>query len=292
MPRDSDKSEASFIDIIALLTLLFIGPLAIGGLFSSEYNPPLGIYLIVAIAILYLYLSNKNEKDSSDHLSYQSKYKSRASKPLKYNRKYQPGEEIETNIVGVTFEGRQSVISRLNIGDEVIISRDRKNTHDPNAIRVTVYKYSKTDKEEFEHEINITLESELEELRNKDKDLFNEKKIIYGIPSNEIMIESIDKEIELLEEKQDQISKKKYDLASKKLELVQAGYINKDLAKLIAPIFDQWATGTASGVRGNIIKVTGIDNPNHSKGAIIRFKIPDENHYRSKANREHEIFIY
>jgi len=43
---------------------------------------------------------------------------------------------IEAQVVGVSFEGRQAIVSRLSIGEEVFLVRDPKNTYDRNAIKV------------------------------------------------------------------------------------------------------------------------------------------------------------
>jgi len=47
--------------------------------------------------------------------------------------------EIETRVVGVTFENRQSVIRRMTVGDRVWLRREPTNAYDPNAIRVETY---------------------------------------------------------------------------------------------------------------------------------------------------------
>jgi single-stranded-DNA-specific exonuclease len=49
---------------------------------------------------------------------------------------YHPGSRICTRVVGVTFDGRQSVIARLSIGEEILLKREPTNPYDHNAIRV------------------------------------------------------------------------------------------------------------------------------------------------------------
>jgi hypothetical protein len=49
---------------------------------------------------------------------------------------YRPGSQICTRVAGVTFEGRQSVIARLSIGEEVLIKREPTNPFDHNAVSI------------------------------------------------------------------------------------------------------------------------------------------------------------
>jgi hypothetical protein len=51
-------------------------------------------------------------------------------------KKYKPGDFIETSVAGVTFEGRQKTIKKLSIGDEVSLIREPNNEHDFNAIQI------------------------------------------------------------------------------------------------------------------------------------------------------------
>ena len=43
---------------------------------------------------------------------------------------------IETQVVGVTFEGRQAVVAQLAVNEEVLLCREPQNSYDGNAIRV------------------------------------------------------------------------------------------------------------------------------------------------------------
>jgi single-stranded-DNA-specific exonuclease len=43
---------------------------------------------------------------------------------------------FHTKIVGVTFEGRQRIVARLRVGEEVKLVRDPYNSYDSNAIKV------------------------------------------------------------------------------------------------------------------------------------------------------------
>jgi len=55
---------------------------------------------------------------------------------LQRSRPNDTGREIETKVVGVTFDNRQAVISRMSVGEQVWLRRDPTNPHDRNAIRV------------------------------------------------------------------------------------------------------------------------------------------------------------
>ncbi len=46
------------------------------------------------------------------------------------------GREIIAKVVGVTFEGRQEVVARLHLGEQVHLRREPSNLYDSNAIRV------------------------------------------------------------------------------------------------------------------------------------------------------------
>ena len=43
---------------------------------------------------------------------------------------------FHTKIVGVTFEGRQRIVGKLNVGEQLKLIRDPSNTYDSNAIKV------------------------------------------------------------------------------------------------------------------------------------------------------------
>ena len=52
------------------------------------------------------------------------------------SRDYRSGSRICTRVAGVTFDGRQSVVARLSIGEEILLKREPTNPYDHNAIRV------------------------------------------------------------------------------------------------------------------------------------------------------------
>jgi len=47
-----------------------------------------------------------------------------------------PDSKIETKVVGVTFEGRQEVVAKLQVGEKILCRREPTNPFDDNAIRV------------------------------------------------------------------------------------------------------------------------------------------------------------
>jgi single-stranded-DNA-specific exonuclease len=52
------------------------------------------------------------------------------------NTTYVLPRTIVTRLVGVSYEGRQQVVSLLKLGETVFLVRDESNIHDRNAIRV------------------------------------------------------------------------------------------------------------------------------------------------------------
>lgn len=46
------------------------------------------------------------------------------------------GRGVSTRVVGVTFEGRQEVVARLQMGDRIWLEMEPDNQHDLNAIKV------------------------------------------------------------------------------------------------------------------------------------------------------------
>lgn len=46
------------------------------------------------------------------------------------------GRVITTKVVGVTFEGRQEIVARLQMGDRVWLEQEPENPYDHNAIKV------------------------------------------------------------------------------------------------------------------------------------------------------------
>ena len=47
------------------------------------------------------------------------------------------GRIVSTRVVGVSFDNRQEVIARLQMGDRIWLERELENPHDPNAIKVS-----------------------------------------------------------------------------------------------------------------------------------------------------------
>ena len=139
MSNNQDDSGTSFINIAAYFIILFIGPLAVGGLISNDYNPPAGIYIVLAITIIYLYQSNRTIKNRSEYSHYQSSHSTKRAYQHSNHKKYQAIDGLETNVVGVTYENRQIIISRLQPGEKIKLVPEPSNPHDPNAIKVCTY---------------------------------------------------------------------------------------------------------------------------------------------------------
>ena len=47
-----------------------------------------------------------------------------------------PDSKIGTKVVGVTFEGRQAIVAKLEVGEEILLRREPTNPYDENAILV------------------------------------------------------------------------------------------------------------------------------------------------------------
>jgi hypothetical protein len=52
------------------------------------------------------------------------------------SHEYRSGSHICTKVAGVTFDGRQSVIAHLSIGENILLKREPTNPYDTKAIRV------------------------------------------------------------------------------------------------------------------------------------------------------------
>ena len=46
------------------------------------------------------------------------------------------GRMIDTKVVGVSYDGRQRVVEKLRVGEEILLRREPSNPYDRNAIRV------------------------------------------------------------------------------------------------------------------------------------------------------------
>jgi hypothetical protein len=208
---------------------------------------------------------------------------------------YQPGEEVITNIVGVTFEDRQKVINRLMVGDDVFLEREPNNPYDSNAIKVLTNRYTKDERDKLEGERINKYDQMIKSINDQTNQLsIIEMEILRRmLPSSQEQddkIAEIDRMKSQLEKQLKELRKERIRAINSQFEKVQAGYINKELALLIAPFFDRWATDPVTIVTGKVIKLTGKDKPDHSYGAVIRFKIPDE--YTLKSAINHEMSRY
>jgi len=71
-----------------------------------------------------------NESIKQPHNYWYSTYQ------VEHSQKQKISNEIRTNVVGVTYEGRQSIVAQLNVGETVLLRREPTNYHDKNAIMV------------------------------------------------------------------------------------------------------------------------------------------------------------
>ena len=55
-----------------------------------------------------------------------------------YSSTYEPDtrDSMITKVVGVTFEGRQAIVAKLEVGEEILLWREPTNPYDENAIWV------------------------------------------------------------------------------------------------------------------------------------------------------------
>lgn len=82
--------------------------------------------------ISILWNLKKKKRENSDSRSGENNKQERYQE----NKNYIPGEIIETNVAGVTFEGRQELIKKLNIGETITLIREPNNPQDFNAFKV------------------------------------------------------------------------------------------------------------------------------------------------------------
>jgi len=133
------ETKASIADVAAFLALLFLGPFLLGSLLNPDYSFPAWGYLIVGWAVFHIYQSTRAESGVQRRPPHQPNF--------------EPGEVIETNVVGVTFEGRQREVEKLSTGQRLHLLREPDNPHDTNAIAVLANKYSERQQEVLRPEL-------------------------------------------------------------------------------------------------------------------------------------------
>jgi hypothetical protein len=155
--------------------------------------------------------------------------------------KYNPGDRVITRVVGVTFEGRQEIIAKVQSGHRIVIVREPENPYDSNAVKIMTnlkpqYEIDRFWRELKEHPFN-------KELQEKGREY--------------VMNETI-------------------------------GYLNRDLARLLAPILDEYKLGLGN-INGDILEITNVPNVNTNIGVVIGFTLPTkEELIRSKKLAEWE----
>jgi hypothetical protein len=179
----------SFGTIIALLSItLVLEEYTNTTLLGFIINAILATVCFIGVKFFIRQEKNRNSENKGKSLEFYANSSSQVN-----NLKINPGDTIETSVVGVTFEGRQEIINSLHVGQPIKLVREPENEHDINAIQVMV--------------------------------------------SNKETI----------------------------------GYIYKDLAKRIAPIFDKYFQSEI--IYGEIVSIYRVKNRPSIKGVKIRFKL-------------------
>jgi len=230
------------------------------------------IIIIILLVIIGILLSQNKEQKSSIEF--------RKPDQGKRNKSFEPGELVTTNVVGVTFDGRQKFIKDLKVNQMVFLEREKENFYDENAINVKVYKYSKEERERLEKERNNNYDEKKKELSEEYHKAFWEKWHLENNKErekNEIKIEEKDRELKTISKEQSELSSNYWKISEREeLERLQIGYLNRELVKKIAPIFDEYALTPCNIIEGKIIEITGKNDSTLTKGVVIRFNLPNE----------------
>lgn len=133
-----NKNELSTIDTILGLFFILLCPVVMISIYQWDFSFPLWGYVVFAIATYRMY-----------HLVFKKNNYTKAT----LKRRYEQGDEIETNVVGVTFENRQLLINKITVGQLVYLTREPDNAYDKNAIKVMVYRHTKDEREVLEPEL-------------------------------------------------------------------------------------------------------------------------------------------
>lgn len=149
--------------IIALLSLMV----------GLEAIPVWTLFLYALLTFGGIRILWKLKKEKLENSEYSSGEYNK-QKGYQENRSYVPGEIIETSVAGVTFDGRQELIKKLNIGEPIRLIRETNNPYDFNAIKVV------TEKGAHIGYINRELAEKIAPIMDK---LFNQKEIIGEIHS-------------------------------------------------------------------------------------------------------------
>jgi len=210
-----DKSKLSTLDGILAFLFIVLLPVVAISIFQWDFSFPLWGYIIFIMASYRMYVIFLKQGN-------RFKYSMR-------HRTYEAGDEVETNVAGVTFENRQQIIHRIKVGEKVYLRRESENPYDKNAIVVLVNRYTNEERQRIKPE-----------LENK-----------YGKFSyKEIFGELFAKD--------------------------SIGYINRELAQKIAPIFDMYARKPNLFVNALVVNLTSVESENHTKGLRICFNLPTQ----------------
>jgi hypothetical protein len=88
-------------------------------------------------------IASSNENESNQAWRFSNKH-TKGNTVSKAN--FKPGDVIVTDVVGVTFEGRQEIIRKLSPSCGLILAREHDNPHDKNAIKVCTAVHSEEEK--------------------------------------------------------------------------------------------------------------------------------------------------
>lgn len=113
-----------------LPALIIIVGAFVGNNMTGNNGAILGI-VAGAVISYYVYKYGKEKSITEDELYDECSYNERES-----------GDQITTYVAGISFENRQNIAAKLNVGDTIYLKRDKDNSYDKNAIEVIVKEFS------------------------------------------------------------------------------------------------------------------------------------------------------
>jgi len=120
--------------VVVVLALIF-------GLEESSSLSWLSGLINFALAILCFRIISrlKKQKKSSVSVNKENDINSIDNFSIKVDKYIpEPGDTLTTNVVGVTYEGRQDILKTQNIGTPVRLIREPHNEYDSNAIKIVL----------------------------------------------------------------------------------------------------------------------------------------------------------
>ena len=101
-------------------------------IFGNEFNNTVNGAMVVGIMVFFCTGKKKKKEETETVAEHVSRIKNAAP-----TNPYEPGQSISTWVSGVTFENRQEIIRKMQVGDQVKLQREPRNPYDENAIVVT-----------------------------------------------------------------------------------------------------------------------------------------------------------